>query len=81
MPSISIILQQVGQIFHMAVLFLWDMWLLSQVVMHTEDKPDKMQAGKQTVILMLQKNKTKTPSKIRVFSKQENNINPSQKGF
>lgn len=47
-----------GQIFHMPVLILWDMWLLSQVVMgHIKDKADKMQAGKQTVTLTLQKNK------------------------
>lgn len=57
-----------GQIFHMPVLSLWDMWLLSHVVMgHIEDKAGKMQAGKQTVTLTLQKNKIKSPSKTRVL--------------
>jgi len=56
-----------GQIFHIPALLLWDKWLLSQVMMgHIEDKADKMQVKKQTVTLMLQKNRTKTPSKIRV---------------
>lgn len=38
-----------GQIFHMPVLLLWDKWLLSQEMLwYTEDKADKMQAGKQS---------------------------------
>lgn len=56
-----------GQIFLVPAPLLWDNWLLSQVLMgHTEDKADKMQAGKQTVTPMLQKNNTEPSSKIRI---------------